>query len=164
MMKLEVFFDYTCPYCLSGHKNLLSVLKSNPGLEVQWCPCEAHPRPENHPPHSDIAIRGMFFARDNGGDLMAYHNAAYEAHFDKKQNLEDPNVIAACVAAAGADPDGFLAAISSGAYVDELNAANDYAYEQSGVWAVPSYRMGGRKLDAVEGVGVPLQKLVEFVG
>lgn len=39
----------------------------------------------------------------------------------------------------------------------------DYAYEQSGVWAIPSYRMDGKKLDAREGVGVPKEQLKAFL-
>jgi predicted DsbA family dithiol-disulfide isomerase len=162
-VKLEVFFDYTCPYCLRGHENLMAVRKENPALEIEWRPCEAHPRPEDWPPHSDIAIRGMFFTRDNGGDLDAYHSAVYRTHFEEKRNVEDPAVIAACVKEAGCDPGAFTAAIAAGEYVGELNRANDYAYEQSGVWAVPAYRLNGKKLDAVENVGVSLEQLRAFV-
>jgi len=61
------------------------------------------------------------------------------------------------------DPGDFLNALCGRKYVKMVNDANDYAYEQSGVWAVPSYRMDGKKLDAVEGVGVTRAQLEEFI-
>ena len=42
-------------------------------------------------------------------------------------------------------------------------AANCYAYAQSGVWAVPAYRMEGRKLDSLEGVGITKAQLEAFL-
>lgn len=43
-MKLEVFFDYTCPYCYVTLHELNQVLPNYPELSVEWCPCELHPR------------------------------------------------------------------------------------------------------------------------
>ena len=57
-MKLELFFDYICPYCYRGHRMFLELLPLYPGLEVVWRPCESHPRPENTYRHSDMAIQG----------------------------------------------------------------------------------------------------------
>jgi len=33
MLKLEVFFDYACPYCLRGHEDLLELLPQYPQVE-----------------------------------------------------------------------------------------------------------------------------------
>jgi len=32
-----------------------------------------------------------------------------------------------------------------------------------GVWAVPSYRMDGRKLDSIENVGITKRQLTDFL-
>jgi len=40
--KLEVFFDYACPYCQQGHESLLELLPQYPQVEIVWYPCEAH--------------------------------------------------------------------------------------------------------------------------
>ncbi|MGF7145581.1 putative DsbA family dithiol-disulfide isomerase [Anaerotaenia torta] len=45
-MKLEVFFDYTCPYCYLGLHELNQILPDYPNLSVEWCPCEIHPQSE----------------------------------------------------------------------------------------------------------------------
>jgi len=59
--------------------------------------------------------------------------------------------------------DGFRDALKSGKYRDIQRNANVYAFEKSGVWVVPSYRMDGRKLDAVEDVDVTMTQLNAFV-
>jgi hypothetical protein len=41
--------------------------------------------------------------------------------------------------------------------------ANDYAYEQKGVWAVPTFVCGDIRLDAVGGVGITKQQLDDFL-
>ena len=38
-----------------------------------------------------------------------------------------------------------------------------YAYDISEVWVVPAYRMGGKKLDSIEDVGVTKDQLAEFL-
>lgn len=49
-MNLEVFFDYTCPFCYLGLSEVRTALKKHPDIEVAWRPCEAHPRPEPRQP------------------------------------------------------------------------------------------------------------------
>ena len=80
MRELEVFFDYECPYCKAGHELLLRLLENHPDISVIWRPCEAHPRPENHPPHTDLCLQGLFYVTENGGDVMAYHRRMYDTN------------------------------------------------------------------------------------
>jgi len=166
MRKIEVFFDYACPYCLAGHGYLKALLRKHPDIEPVWRPCEAHPHPERYGPHSDLCIRGMFFARDRGVDLWAYHERMYRLALKDRADIEDAGALtrgAADLFANPSDAEAFRAALQSGAYADELGRANDHAYEKSGVWAVPSYRMEGRKLDAIEGIGVTKRQLDDFM-
>jgi predicted DsbA family dithiol-disulfide isomerase len=163
MPALEVFFDYACPYCLRGHEYLTALLPEYPGIEVAWRPCEAHPRPEKYGPHSDLCIQGLYYALEQGADIWEYHARMYAAAVRDRVNIEDPEAVAGRVRGL-LDPDAFLRALRSGRYAKAVSDGNDYAYELSGVWAVPSYRMDGRKLDAVEGVGVTKDQLAAFLG
>lgn len=163
MKKLEVFFDYACPYCGKAHARLVELLAGMPALEPVWRPCEAHPRPERYGPHSDLCIRGMFYARDNGLDLMAYHERMYRAALVDRIRIEDAEILAAYVWDL-VDAKAFRKMLESGTYVEELNQANAYAYDQSSVWVVPAYRMDGKKLDAVEDIGVTREQLRSFLG
>lgn len=159
---LEVFFDYSCPYCKRGHEYLLELLPSFENITVEWHPCEAHPRPERYGLHSDLCIQAMFYLRDTRGDLLQWHHRMYRACLSDHANVE--SIEAICQYADGlADTAALETALRNAVYAQELAKANAYAYRQSGVWAVPSYRMAGRALDAVENVGVSKAQLREFL-
>lgn len=162
MYKLEVFFDYACPFCMKGHSYLAELHPLYPEIEIVWCPCEAHPRPEIYGSHSDLCIQGMFFALDHGVDIWAYHERMYNAAVKDRINIEDINVLADCVQGL-LDTEAFRKSLQNGEYAKVLKDSNDYAYEQSGVWAVPSYRMNGRKLDSAEGIGITKEQLAKFM-
>lgn len=152
MPVVEMFFDYSCPYCLRGHNDLVTVIADYPQIQMKWMPCEAHPRPEPGP-HIDLALQGMLFARDNGADLWAFHERMYDAVIRRRIDREDIAQLADAVRDL-VDAEAFAKALREGKYAKEQQGINDYAYEESGVWAVPSFRMEGKKLDALEGVGV----------
>jgi len=163
MKKLEVFFDYACPFCLKGYNSLTELLPGYPDIEVVWRPCEAHPRPEkSYGKYSDLCIRGMFYAAENGVDLMAYHKKVFALYHLDKIDVEDIDVLTGALAGL-LDADELAQALSSGRYVQELQEANDYAYEKSGVWIIPAFRMDGHKLDAAAGVGVTKGQIKDFL-
>lgn len=162
MYKLEVFFDYICPFCLRGHEYLKEIIPLHTEVEIVWRPCEAHPRPESYGPHSDLCIRGMFFALDNGADIWAYHDAMFKAAIRDRIDIENIDALADSVKDV-LDSGALRASLLSGKYVKELKDSNSYAYETSGVWAVPSYRMNGAKLDSIEGVGISKRQLAGFM-
>ena len=165
MYQLEVFFDYTCPFCKRGHEYLLELLPAHPDVEPVWRPCEAHPRPESHGLHSDLCIQGMFFVLDAGANLHAYHERMYKAAVDDRSavNIEDIDTLVSLVEDL-VDPAAFRAALESGKYADVQRKSNEYAYLENGVHFIPSYRMAGKALDSVGGVGVAKEQLDEFMG
>ena len=162
MRTLEVFFDYACPYCLKGHELLKELLPQHPDIEVVWRPCEAHPRPERYGLHSDLCIAGMFFVLEHGADIWEYHDRTYNAALKERVNIEDPEVVAGH-AHGLLDTEDLFNALQNGTYAKAVADANDYAYEQSGVWVVPAYRMDGRKLDSIENIGVTKAQLLTFL-
>ena len=162
MRALEVYFDYACPYCYKGHEYLIELLPLHPDIEVVWRPCEAHPRPERYGMHSDLCIQGLFYALEQGVDVWDYHDRMYNAAVKDRVNIEDQDVVAGRVHGL-LDPGAFLRALESGKYETALSDANAYAYDRSEVWVVPAYRMGGKKLDSIEDVGVTKGQLAEFL-
>ena len=44
-MKLFIYFDYTCPFCYIGIKQLKHVLRAYGNVEPVWRPFELHPKP-----------------------------------------------------------------------------------------------------------------------
>ena len=162
MRKLEVFFDYACPFCLKGHEYLMELLPGHTDIEVVWHSCEAHPRPEVYGRYSDLCVQGLFYAMEQGIDLTEFHDRMYKAALKDGIDIEDPAALADYFKDL-LNPEAFRDALKSGIYEKAALEANDYAYEQSGVWFVPSYRMAGRKLDAAGGVGVTKMQLAEFL-
>ena len=162
MRTLEVFFDYACPYCLKGHEYLMELLPEYTDIEVIWRACEAHPRPEVYGKYSDLCVQGLLYAMEQGIELLDFHERMYHAALKDKVNIEDPAALADYFKDL-LDPAAFRDALMSGKYKQAGLDANDYAYEKSGVWFVPAYRMSGRKLDAAGGVGVTKTQLAEFL-
>ncbi|MDR1538428.1 MAG: DsbA family protein [Clostridiales bacterium] len=158
---MEVFFDYSCPFCKRTHADLVRLIKSHPETEIEWRPCEAHPRPERGP-HSDKCIQGMYYALEHGVDIWAYHDLMYNACLKGRIDYESIDALAN-FAKSILDAEDFKAALESGKYEKIQLDGNDYAFEQSGVWAVPAFRKNGLKLDAIEGVGVSGKHLEDFL-
>ena len=162
MFSLEVFFDYICPYCLRAHDYLLELIPNYPDIDIIWRPCESHPRPERFSPHSDLIIQGMFFALDCGADLLKYNSIMYKAALQDKKDIEDAKILSEIVGDF-LDPDDFYDALKSGKYLEALFKSNQHAFNASGVWVLPAYRMNGKKLDSIEGVGVTKSQLKQFL-
>jgi predicted DsbA family dithiol-disulfide isomerase len=161
-MKLEIFFDYTCPFCLRGHEYLLEVLPEFPEVQVVWRPCEAHPRPERHGPHSDLCARGLYVARELGADLAEYNRRMYQAAQAGRLNIEDAHALAGLMDGL-LDPAAFSEALRAGAYEAELAANNRATWEEHGFDAVPSLALNGRKLPAEPGLGLRKDSIRDFL-
>ena len=157
-----MFFDYACPYCLRAHEYLTELIPQYPDVSVVWRPCEAHPRPDRYGLHSDLCIQGYFFVRENGADVLAYHDRMYRAALKDRIDIESIDVLTDSVRDL-VDADAFRLALQQGTYQKALAESNRLAFEHSGVWVVPAYRMAGRKIDAVENVGVSKEQLRRFL-
>lgn len=156
--ELHIFFDYICPYCLRAHNYLKELMPEYPDQIIVWHPCESHPRPERFGPHSDLCIQGYFYALEHGVDILEYHDRMYQAVFKDHVNIEDINVLGDYVSDL-VDVAKFKSTLEQGMYLEKLKESNELAFEQSGVWAVPAYRLGDLKLDAVENVGVTKEQI-----
>ena len=160
--KLEVYIDYICPYCYRTYQALSSMTPEFKDLQIDWRPCESHPRPGRYGPHSDLCIQGFFLCRDSGGDLDAYNNLMYKAVFVDHINIEDVDELVAYTAGL-IDPEKFKTALADSKYFADLQANNARAWDELGLDAVPSFRIGGKELYAIPNVGVPAEQLEKFL-
>ena len=163
MKKLRIFFDYEGPYCKRGYESFMELAGDRSDIEVEWRPIESHPRPEDHPPHTDLACAAYYAAAELGADMKRFFAAMFQAVAIERRNVEKVEVLTGIVKGV-VDADRFRALIESGKYAKQIEENNDLAYEKSGVWFVPAFRMEGRKLDARGGVGVSREELREFLG
>jgi predicted DsbA family dithiol-disulfide isomerase len=172
MKKLRIFYDYECPYCKKGYEGFLECVKAagtaDAGIdEIEWRPVEAHPRPEEHRPHTDLACRSYYLARELGAGMAAFHAAMFQAVAIERQNVEEPEILAGILEGI-VDGEKFLSILKSGKYAKQVDENNDLAYEKSGVWFLPAFRMfrDGEltgKLDAEGGTGVGRRDLEAFL-
>lgn len=161
--KLEVFFDYVCPYCNRGNKNLQELMTKYPKLDIIWRPCEAHPRPEKHGVHSDLAICGFYFLVEHDGDLIKYNNMTFAATFEENKNVEDIAVLSDIADKCGVSANEFTKVLKEGKYQDLVKKGNAYAWDEKQFMAVPSYARGRKKIGSANGVMVTKEQLEKFI-
>ena len=151
MKKLEVFFDYTCPYCYRGHQALKELLIRYPDIQPEWMPCESHPRPEVASLYSDLASAVLYYLKDVGGDEKRYNDAVFAAHFEEKGRIDDPALLTKIDVACGGKTEEIEAAIAPGKYLDMVAHCNRLTWETLGFEAVPSYRCEGKTAGSAGG-------------
>ena len=158
MPKMQFFFDYECPFCKKGYEYLMDQIGSHPSIEIEWIPIEAHPEDT----YSFLACQSYYAAKDLGVDMNAFHAAMYQAVSIEQRNVEKPEALCDILKEI-ADTDKFRAILESGKYAKQVKENNDLAYEKSGVWYVPAFRMNGKKLDSKGGVGITVKELRNFL-
>ena len=154
MKKLEIFFDYFCPYCLKGHEQLVrfvkdssikdSSSKDNSALELIWHPCEIYKLPGNiyATKRTDNCIQGMYFAAESNADLWRYHQRVYDLIYAEKVNVEDIDTFTKSFEGF-LDVEAFGCALKAGKYRNDVSEANHFAFQKTGVNVVPTYRADG---------------------
>jgi len=162
MAKMQFYYDYECPYCKKGYEYLMEQIGDHPDVEIEWLPIESHPLPEDHPPHTFLACQCYYIAKELGADMPAFHTAMFQAVSIERQNVEDIEVLCNIVKGI-VDVEKFRATLNSGKYAAQIDENNDLAYEKSGVWYVPAFRMNGKKLDAKGGIGIRPEELHSFL-
>ncbi|MCL1988760.1 MAG: DsbA family protein [Firmicutes bacterium] len=157
MKKLEIFFDYNCPYCLKGHHNLLDNLHNYKNVEIEWHPCEIYERPKHYSGmyHTDLCVQTMFFAKDSGLDLLKFNQKMYDIIFQQNVNVENIDDLANALQDT-LDAESLKQALKTGKYANDLKKANNYAFAVKGVRIVPSYCADNGKIqDRQEFFGLP---------
>lgn len=160
---VQAFFDYVCPYCYRGILAFLDMLLDYPDVQVDWKPCEAHPRPEFAPIHSDMAAQAMLCLQDQGGDLIRFHRLVFHAHFEKRMRIDDPQVLADLAAACGGDGKVVYRALQAGQYAAAVAENNRLAWDELGLFAVPSYRVGNRVAGSRDGILVAKSEVAKLL-
>jgi predicted DsbA family dithiol-disulfide isomerase len=165
MPKFQIFYDYECPFCKKGYEALTELLPGYRDIEIEWRPVEAHPRPEDHPPHTDLCVQSYYIAVELGADMASFHKAMFQGVAAERQNVEKPEVLAGILKGI-VDGPRFLEILKSGKYAAQVTENDDLAYETKGVWFVPGFRSLDKPeliLDAKGGVGVSRDEIKDFL-
>jgi predicted DsbA family dithiol-disulfide isomerase len=162
MTIIQFFYDYECPFCKKGYEYYHEISMLHPEIDVEWRPVEAHPRPEDHRPHTDLACQSYYIAKELGANMDRFHAALFQAVAIERRNVEDPEVLTGIVRDI-VDPVKFRAILDTDKYRPLADENNKLAYEESGVWFLPAFRMKGKKLDAQGGIGISREELRNFL-
>jgi 2-hydroxychromene-2-carboxylate isomerase len=119
--------------------------------------------PEGHPISSVKAMRGAFYAQEQGR-IAPYSKAVFETYWDSATpNISNDEVLTAICQQTGLDVDGFFAAINSQHYKDQLRANTDELIQRGG-YGSPTLFINGDDMyfgnDRLELVQYRLQQLV----
>ena len=163
MKKIEVFFDYTCPYCYRGVTEFMELLEKMPELTPVWVPCEAHPRPEAAAVHSDVASQAMYSLEAQNGDLAKFHMLVFKAHFKDQMRIDDPEFLSELAAECGGSEEKTLEDLDRGVYAGRIQDNNRRVWMELAFEAVPSYKMGEKTIGSGGGLLVPAEKLEHFM-
>jgi len=91
---------------------------------------------------STLAARGMLYAKRQGAAVLrSYHDLTFERFWKRELDIEDPDVVGAVLAEAGADTAGF-SAYSAREGSEELKRVCRAA-EAIGVFGVPTFVIDG---------------------
>lgn len=191
-MKIEVFFDYTCPFCYIGLHHLEEVMKNHSNVEVLWRGCEAHPRPEARTKFPDLKPFWEETIEPLGKEagLTLNHPMSPIPRSDKAF------IGMRYLLAQGLDVTSYHKNIFKAVFVDgkdiedeevlldcakelkinseqfllelkekvtEQEEANRYAYIENKVEAVPTLISKGERLDAKLGVGIGKEEIEMFL-
>lgn len=147
MKKVEVFFDFNCPYCYKGHQSFVELLKEKPDLEVIWHPCEISVyKDPSVDTNADLSLQAMLFAMEHKIDLVSFQEKVYTMIFVDK--LDTHNIKTLVNALTGfLDTEALHQALESGKYLEQLKEKNHFAFKETGVHVVPTYRTDGGFLE-----------------
>jgi predicted DsbA family dithiol-disulfide isomerase len=162
MREMQFFYDYECPYCKIGYEYLLEQIDSHSDIQIEWRPIESHPLPEDHPPHTYLACQSYYIAKELGADMSVFHKVMFQAVSIERKSVDNPDVLCDVLKDI-VDVKKFREILDSEKYAKQIDENNDLAYEKSGVWYVPAFRMDGKKLDAKGGIGIRPEELRSFL-
>ena len=160
--KIKVFYDYTCPYCYKGLRELQDILPDYKNVEIDWSPCEAHPRPEPAGVHSDLAAQVGFYIAENGFDIKKYNNLVFEAHFENQKRIDDVDLLADLGQEAGAKREDIIALLNENRNTKKVEDSNTEVWQTLEIEAVPSYTYDDKIAASGGGLLVPIGKVVEL--
>ena len=151
MRRFAVTHDYLCPFARNAAEVVVRALEADSRLDVGFRAFslsqvhleeEAPPvwRPEAEPASGVLALQWGLAVRDELPERFpAVHLALFAARHDQGQDINDPEVLAGAVAAAGVDPDEVAKLVAGGGPAAALAADHTWGADGSRVFGVPTF-------------------------
>jgi predicted DsbA family dithiol-disulfide isomerase len=117
-------------------------------------------RPFSPAPYTDRAFQGMHFVVAQGGDVRAYNERVFRAHFERGRDISDIDILTDIASDIGVDAYAFNGLMKEGRYCGAQQKALKHAYFESGVEEVPTYKIAGLRVSGAVG----LETMEKFLG
>src|SRR5229473_1813757 len=132
---VTVYIDYKSPYAYLA-KDLVYELARDFAVRVDWLPYVL-----DIP--SFLGSARLYAKRQGVAVLRQYHDITFARFWKRELDIEDPSVIAAVLAEAGAETAGF-AAYAAGEGPREVDRLSRAA-EETGIFGVPTFVVDGEQ-------------------
>lgn len=142
--KIDVYYDFTCPYCYQGLQEFDEILADYPDVEPVWHPCEAHPRPEFAEVHSDLAAQVLIYLQEHALDTKTFNDLVYKAHFEDKLRIDDTDLLADLASKAGAVREDVIDLLKENRNAKKVLDNNQKVWQDLAFDAVPSFVLEGK--------------------
>jgi DSBA-like thioredoxin domain len=153
MKSFAVTWDYRCPFARNAHEHLAAALAAGADWDVTFLPfslSQAHV-PEGGTPVWDdpdkaqdlLALGAGVVVRDQYPEqFLDAHIALFTARHDEGLDLRKPAVVASVLDRVGLPGDKVVAEVATGAVIEEIRSAHEYAVGQLEVFGVPTFIVG----------------------
>jgi hypothetical protein len=151
MRRFAITHDYLCPFARNAAEVVVRALEAGPPFEPDFRAfslSQVHLE-DGEPPVWDpgaeprsgvLALQWGLAVRDELPDRFpAVHLALFAARHDQGLDLNDPEVLAVAVAAAGVDPDEVEKLVAGGRPAAALAADHTWAVDTARVFGVPTF-------------------------
>lgn len=164
MKRVEMYFDYECPFCLRAFEHILALKPEFPGMEIDLFPLVLRQEPGyTFQSRSAPASQLFYYLKENGTEeeQLRFTKRIYDLVHREKADINDPKILAENLSE-------FIPAekireiLDTGSYREKQETANR-AFDLYQIAYVPIFRMNGQQLDAVAGEGITLEKLRQFL-
>jgi hypothetical protein len=150
-----VTYDYRCPFARIAHDHVIAGLRAGADWDVTFLPfslAQAHVA-EGEPsvwerPEADsglLALQASIAVRDTQPDtFLDVHHAVFEHRHAAAGKLNERDVLAPVIAAAGADVAAVWAEVDSGRSLATVEKEHTGYVDSHTVWGVPTFIVGDR--------------------
>jgi len=156
MRRFTLTHDYLCPFARNAAEVVVRALEAGEPFEVDFRAfslSQVHLeegeapvwQPGAEPRSGVLALEWGLAVRDQLPERFpAVHLALFAARHDQGRDLNDPEVLAAAVTAAGVDPDEVAKLVAGGGPAAALAADHTWAADTARVFGVPTFVTGER--------------------
>lgn len=164
MQRIEMYFDYECPFCLRAFEHILALQKEFPDLEIDLHPLVLRQEPGyTFRSRSALASQLFYYLKETATqeEQLNFTWQVYTLVHREGADIDDPEILAEKLSAF-IPADKTREILEKGLYRDRQESANE-AFDRYQIAYVPIFRLDGKQLNALGGEGITREELRQFI-